>query len=192
MAARGWRLSWWIGGLAGAGVLVTHWLTYRIAVPDHHQRIDVLQDTGHAHWPVFSVVALALCTAASVRVCTEGWRGRTRPGFAATTRRLVAAQAVLWLAVEVAERATTGHLATVDDHGLLLLGLALQMAVAVVGAASVWLAHRALAVLGSRRRPALPRPRPTSKPVTSGRFFRLPPLTGAHGLRGPPTPTPTS
>src|SRR5688500_5330387 len=108
-----------MGGVAAVGVLVTHWLTYRLALPDAHHRAEVLHDSGHAHWPVVSAVGLALFTAASLRVCTLGLRGGTVAGFRSTAVRLVALQAVAWTTLEVGERAAAGHLATPDDHGVL-------------------------------------------------------------------------
>ena len=170
---------------------VTHWLTYRIAVPAHHHA-EVLHETGHGYWSAFAAVAVVLATAASLRVCAAGWQRKTIPTFGAVARRLAVVQAALWVVLEVGERAVGGRLATLDDHAVLLVGLVLQVAVAVAAAALLRLAHRALAALTSRRREAQSRPQPVSEPATAGRPFRLLPLAGPHGLRGPPAPLPLS
>jgi hypothetical protein len=189
---RGRRLSWWAGGIAGAGVLVTHWLSYRLAVPHAHHRADVLHDSGHAHWPVLSVVGLALFTVAALRLCAHGWRGRPMPGLRATALRLAALQAVGWTAVEVGERALSGRLATLDDNAVLLLGLGVQLAVAVVAAVLVRLTVRVLSAWAAARA-ARPRRvvRPVALPAGAGGPRLVLTLAGAGGLRGPPPMLPT-
>ncbi|HEX2040100.1 MAG TPA: hypothetical protein VHF47_10260 [Acidimicrobiales bacterium] len=190
MEHRGRRLSWWTGGVAGAGVLLTHWVTYRLALPDAHHRGDVLHDSGHAHWPVLSVVGLTLFTVASLHVCTLGWRRRPVARGRVLALRLAVLQAVAWTALEVGERALAGRLATLDDHGLVLLGLVVQVAVALAGAAFVRLTVRALSALAGRPPRVRPRPRstPLPTPPAVGRATIAP--VGAHGLRGPPAPQP--
>jgi hypothetical protein len=190
--ARGRRLSWWIGGVAAAGVLVTHWLTYRLVVPHGHHRAELLHDTGHDHWPVVSAVALALFAASSLRVCALGLRRRPVLPFGSTAARLAAVQAAAWVGLEVGERAVAGHAATLDDCVLLLIGTAVQVAVAVLGATLVRVLHRAGAALDSRPfSPPRPRPQPAPRPV-SAMPPRLLPLSGASGLRGPPIAQPIS
>jgi hypothetical protein len=184
-------LSWRIGVLSGAGVLATHWLTYRMAVPAHH-RADVLHTTGHAHWPLLSAAVLALFAAASLRRWAQGPQGgrKPRPKPIETARHLALVQAVVWVAVEVGERAVAGRLTTLDDHPVLLVGLAVQLVVALLGAVLVRLAHHAMTALLGRHRPGLPHRRSQSvtMPATAGRPYRLLPLSGPHGLRGPPWP----
>jgi hypothetical protein len=182
---RGRRLSWWTGGIAGAGVLVTHWLSYRMAVPDAHHRADVLHATGHAHWPVLSVVGLTPFTVASLHACVRGLpvgRGRS------PAPRLAVLQAAAWTVLEVGERAAAGRLATLDDHGVVLIGLVVQVAVALVGAAFVRLAVRAVAALARRRAAPRARPRSIALPGQSTDARRVLTPVGAHGLRGPPRP----
>jgi hypothetical protein len=192
MDARGRRLSWWMAGIAAAGVLVTHWLTYRLAVPHAHDRVHVLHESGHAHWPVVSAVGLALFTAASLRLCVLGLRGGRVAGFRTTAVHLATLQAVAWTVLEVGERVAAGRVVTLDDHAVLLTGLGVQVAVAVLGAVVVRVAVRVLS--GFAARPTVPRLRPQS--VAMPASFRGPsrvlPLAGAHGLRGPPLPRPTS
>jgi hypothetical protein len=184
-------VSWGIGALAGAGLLATHWLTYRLAVPGHHVH-HVLRETGHDYWPALSAVVLMLATVVSLRACSAAMRGA--PRLATTARRLATVQAGAWLAVEIGERAAAGQLATVDDYPVLLVGLVVQLGVALLGALLVRLAHRALTAWAGRRRflPPQARPASTSLPPTADVPRPLVPLAGPHGLRGPPALLPTS
>lgn len=189
MEARGRRLSWWTGGIAAAGVLVTHWLTYRLAVPDAHHRAEALYESGHAHWPVLSAVGIALFTVASLRLCALGVRGGGRvAGFRSTAARLVVLQAVAWTVLEVGERAVSGHLATLDDHAVLLVGLGVQVVVALVAAVVVRLTVRVLSAFAARADGPRPRPRSVPMPVAASRPHHVLSLVGARGLRGPPLP----
>lgn len=190
--ARGRRLSWWMGGIAAVGVLVTHWLTYRLALPDAEHRVDVLHHTGHVHLPVVSAIGLALFTVASLRIFILGAGGGRLPGFRSTAVRLAALQAAAWTALEVGERAIAGRLATLDDHALLVVGLGVQVAVALLGALLLRLASKVLAALAARSAPVRRRPPSVSLPAQSRRRHRVLPLTGAHALRGPPPLRPMS
>lgn len=181
-----------MGGIAAAGVLATHWLTYRLAVPHAHHRADLLHESGHTHWPVVSAVGLALFTAASLRLCAIGLRGRRVAGFRSTAVNLAALQAAAWMVLEVGERVLAGRLVTLDDHAVLVTGLGVQVAVAVLGAAVVRVTVRVLSAFAAR--PTVPRLRPQSvaMPASTRGSSRVLPLAGAHGLRGPPLPRPTS
>src|SRR5687768_8463099 len=66
-AVRGALIAWrglWLGALAFAGVVVTHALSYRLAIPDHGARHEVLHHTGHGMWPpIIGALALAAVVA---------------------------------------------------------------------------------------------------------------------------------
>lgn len=181
-----------MGGIAGLCVLVTHWATYRLALPDAGHRAEVLHHTGHIHLPVTSAIALALFTVASLRMCVLGTRGGRLPGLRITAVRLAVLQAVAWTALEVGERAVASRLATLDDHGLFVVGLALQVGVALLGALLLRLASSVLASIAGRRAALRLRPRSAPLPARSRRAHPVPPLTGAQALRGPPRLRPTS
>src|SRR5438093_13784391 len=63
-----------LAGAAFAGVILGHWLSYLIALPDAHQRTVALASAGHGYW--VSAVKLAV-TCAVVAVASEAIR-RTR------------------------------------------------------------------------------------------------------------------
>jgi len=181
------RLPWWVGAAAGAGVVVTHWLTYRIVAADHHHRAELLRETGHAHWPIVSTVVLTVFTVVSMRSCVRTWRQRLQPRLvAADICRLVAVQAALWVLVEVGERIAVDRLATLGDHPVLLVGLVVQVVVALLGAMLSWLACRVVVALAARRRRGRSRPASVSAPAGAAPRVRLSLMAGAHGLRGPP------
>src|SRR4051794_30667237 len=50
-------------GTAAAGVVIGHWLSYQVAVPDGHLRHHVLLTSGHGHWLMVVKVATALALA---------------------------------------------------------------------------------------------------------------------------------
>lgn len=174
-------MSWWIGGIACAGVLASHWLTYRVLHLEGH-----LHETGHDHLGVTSAVAVGLFVAAALRFCALGLRGQATPGFGALVLRLTAVQAAVWLGMETAERAASGSLSTLDDHALLVVGLLVQVVVAVVGATAVRLAGRTLAAVVARRAARPDRRRVPVHPRWRDRVPHTVRRWGAQGVRGPP------
>jgi hypothetical protein len=175
-------MSWWIGGFAGFGVLVTHWLTYRLLGLDGH-----LHETGHGHLDTTSAIVLGLFVAGALRFCRLGLGGRAAPRIGPLALRLAALQAVGWLGMEVAERAMSGSLSTLDHHGLLLVGLAVQVVVACVVAAFVRLTGRVLEAVVARRASRHHRTA-VAYPQWRDRIAHLVHGWGAQGVRGPPAP----
>ena len=178
---------WWLAALAFAGVVVTHALSYRLAISDHALRAEVLHDTGHGLWPpLIGAAAVASLVAALAGFLTRP-AAQQSASLRATAVRLAALQAVAWLAVEAVERAATGH-HDLTKHTVVpvLVGLAVQVVVA--GAAAVVLALAAVtaAALGRRLRP-LPERRRTAdwRPVPLA-VPRLAVAAAAWSPRGPP------
>lgn len=173
--------SWWVGGIAGLGVVASHWLTYRLLHLEGH-----LHETGHGHLGTTSALAVALFVAGTARFCVTGLRGRSPLGFGAVALRLTLVQAVVWLGMETTERAAAGALATLDDNAVVLVGLLVQVAVALVGAALVRLGARVLEAVVARRRSAVHRRR-LPQPVLRDRVPHAVHAWGGQGVRGPPT-----
>jgi hypothetical protein len=127
-------------GVAVAGVVVGHLLTYLLLVPGP-ARAGVLHHTGHAYFPL--AVRAALVVAA---LSLGSWFLRAitrRRGDAADSSlfaRLARLQLAGFAAMEITERVTSGTplIELVHDH--IVLGLAVQVAVA-------WLAARVLTAL---------------------------------------------
>ena len=125
-------------GLAMAGLVLGHVLAYLIAVPDPHQRAFVLQRTGHDYLPALAeaalVLALAGIAAVVIRAFAPGARGGSER-FSRLAGRLTLVQVLAFGGLEVVERIVAGaplpHLAS--DH-ILVVGMAVQVVVAVAGA----------------------------------------------------------
>jgi len=128
-----------------AGLVLGHVLAYLIAVPDPHHRAFVLQRTGHEYLPAMAeaalVLALAGMAAVVIRALAPGPRGGSER-FSRLAGRLALVQVLAFGGQEVVERivagAPLGHLAS--DH-ILVIGMAVQVVVALVGALFLrWLA----------------------------------------------------
>ena len=123
-------------GIAGSGLLLGHWLAYALGTPHAHAREELLRATGHGYLPYATQVALlagALGLAALFLARVSRREGRGSFGFDAAT--LAAVQSVTFVAMEAGERLASGASLHGLTHGrLLAIGLAGQVAVAVVGA----------------------------------------------------------
>jgi len=164
-----------IFGTAAAGLVLGHALAYLIAIPDPHQRAFALQRTGHAYIPALDQAVLMLLVAGMAAVVVRAFaRGGDRTeGFGQLATILVVAQTCAFAAQEVLERlvshAPLGGLA--HDH-ILVTGIVVQVVVAIVAAAILWLfartATRLAAVVSVRA--SLPRVRVVfALPVTARR-----------------------
>jgi hypothetical protein len=129
-------------GLAMAGLVLGHVLAYLIAVPDPHQRAFVLQRTGHEYLPAMAEAALVLALAGIAAVVIRAFAPGPRRGserFPRLAGRLALVQVLAFGGLEVVERMVAGaplrHLAS--DH-ILVVGMTVQVVVAVAGAAFLW------------------------------------------------------
>jgi hypothetical protein len=138
-------------GVAGAGLLLGHWLAYAIATPAAtHDR--VLEATGHGYLPYVTQVAML---AGALGLAGIFWSRLTHRGgggsFARDAGLLLIAQSGAYVTIEVGERLLSG--APLDDltHGpLLAVGLAVQAVVAIAGAGLVRVSERAAEVVATR------------------------------------------
>ncbi len=135
------RLS--LGGLAAGGVVVTHWLAYRLSAPDEATRAELLRSTGHRLWPVISAIAMGALVTGLIGFAGEWLWGpssraarRSRLGlyrYAATG--LIGLQAVGWVMLEGAERLfLRTHPEEVLHGHAVLIGLLIQVLVALIAA----------------------------------------------------------
>ena len=148
-----------VPGVAAAGVLLGHWLTYLILDPNAHARTEALASSGHGYWSVAVRIGIALSLAAlwlvAVRTARGRRAGRSRTeSFAWTYVRLAGAQAVAFAVMELVERvAAHQSLATLVQGGLLPLGMAVQVLIAAAGTlVLVWFARAAERVATAIRR----------------------------------------
>jgi hypothetical protein len=150
-------------GVAGAGLVLGHWLAYAIGTPHAHARDALLHATGHGYLPYATQVALlagALGLAVLFLARFSQREGRGSLLFDVTM--LAAVQSIAFIAMEVGERFASGASLHDLSHGhLLTIGLGVQIAVAVVGAGVLRLTDRAAdaaGVLVDTSRAPVPRP----------------------------------
>jgi hypothetical protein len=189
------RLPWLIAiPLSVVGTLAGHAVGYRAAVPDAHERADVLSSSGHAYLE-YAPLAIALCLAlialGFVAQAIAAFRERdTDRGMQIT---LVAALApAAFVLQEFIERYVHDgqlHWELVISAPF-LLGLAAQLPFALVAAATALvLGAAALRVAQAIKTASRPRPRGTMITFLSWRSVDLPPepvLARGYAGRGPP------
>jgi hypothetical protein len=183
-----------VAGAVGAGLALSHWLAYLIAVPHAHDREQLLEHTGHGYWPrlvavaaAFGLVALVVTGSQAVARARAADLGQQRLRHLVTY--LVRMQLPAFVLLEAIERLASGT-AGLDLflQAPFLVGLGAQLVVATVLGVVLSRFARAVAriarILLRRRfpvRPAVPLPpsEPTAMPV---RLLGL----AAVGVRGPP------
>jgi hypothetical protein len=180
--------------MAGAGVVLGHWIAYALAVPSAHLRAEVLADTGHGYWPlaVKSAVALAIAALGSLTLKIAAGpppRDESRPRvFVALLWRLGLAQIIAFTVLEVSERMAIGlSLGTLWHHHLFLVGLAVQLVMAVVGSLLLLGFRRVVVRILAAMRAVRPRHGGTAalRPIVLG--FRRPVLAEPGLGRAPPS-----
>ena len=182
------------GGVAAAGVILGHWLSYRLAMPNGALRQHVLAESGHSYWllAVRAAILLGLAGAGAIvgrQMLTAGREAGTVDRYVNSALRLGALQLAGFAAMEVAERAVSGApIAGMFVHHIFVLGLAVQFLVACAGGLVVVALSRAgrRVALALRGRAPMPRAQALPRWLPSPSRRRLPVLGGAAGLRGPP------
>ena len=184
-----------MAGTAAAGVVLGHWLTYVLAIPQEQVRAQVLVRAGHSYW-IFAVQAAAALAIVGVGSLVLRHLKSVTHGIPAGEKRFsVVALRLAWLqiagfaAMEAAERVVSGaSVAGVFQHHLFFLGLLIQVLVACGGAFLLLLANRGAARLAEALRPSPP-VRTPARVRWFGRVVDLRPrlLAGATGLRSPPS-----
>jgi hypothetical protein len=184
-----------VAGAVGAGLVLSHWLAYLIAVPHAHERTRLLETTGHGYWPLaaavaaaFGLLALVVTGSRAVAQARDADLGQRRlPHMVA---RLARMQLPAFVLLEAIERLASG---TADlDFALqapFLVGLGVQLIVAIVLGVFLSRFARAVARIARillRRKPPVRSPAflPPAGPATMpARLLGLAPA----GIRGPPT-----
>ena len=180
-----------LGGMAAAGIVAAHLLAYLFAVPDPHDRVHVLDSTGHGSWSYLAAVCLGLLVAGLLRYIAgsfRGDRGLSAP-FLAVAGRLAVLQLGGFLGLEALERLTVDHLTSgFFAEPAMQLGIVLQLVIALVGALMLMLLTRAIRSVLARRS----QPEAASDPVSPFPYVayivrRWTVGTGSGTLRGPPS-----
>lgn len=159
-------------GVAAAGLLLGHWLTYLLDVPSHG-RDQVLRATGHGYLTTAGRMA-AVAAAASLAIVFLGRLTRREPGapIIAVAGRLAAVQISAFVAMEILERLGAG--APMHDLTTILpVGVAVQAGVALAGAWLLRLVLHAADAAGSLARP-LPATLPRAERILAPAVFAPP------------------
>jgi hypothetical protein len=149
-------------GAAVAGAVLGHMLAYLLAVPEPSARMALLGTTGHAYWTAAIAAASVLGLAS---VASTLWRrfqaglGPTPPEAGQSVGRLAAQlagfQIAIYLVQETLERLEAGIAPqALLNRRLLVTGVLVQTAIALVLAVLLTLAGRAAEAVGrALRRP---------------------------------------
>jgi hypothetical protein len=182
-------------GVAVAGAVVGHMVAYVLAVPSPTVRVALLGATGHAYW----TAAIAAATVLGLASLAETMRRRFRAGLLArhpqpgerlgrVAAQLAGFQIAIYLVQEALERLEAGIAPqALLDRRLLVTGVLVQTAIALVLAVLVTLAGRAAEAVGrALRRPAHQRARtgPPLLDLVAAWPSRL--LAAGLGSRAPP------
>jgi hypothetical protein len=180
-------------GVAGVGVLVGHWLSYLVDLPDAAARSAALQATGHGYLGIAGEFTSAVLALSIVGVFLGALVDRA--GVPRVSRslapRLVLLQVGAFVGMELAERVLAGSpIGDLVRGGILPVGALANAALALLGAAILRrilrLAER-VADAAPGRAPALAL-RGTGAIVWSGPSHPYPhaPALAAAPSRGPP------
>lgn len=189
MTVRGRRAAWLVAGSLGlVGSQVAHALAYRIAAPDDGARTRLLAETGHAYQDLLPAGMAFLTVAAALGLVGTARSGRAArpPAF----RAFAAFPLAFFACQEHIERLfETG--AFPWDAGLektFLLGLALQLPLALTAYALARALVRVTAALVAGRLVAARARAPRSLPRPRCRVWmpHAALLAAGHGSRGPP------
>jgi hypothetical protein len=157
-------------GVAVAGAVIGHMVAYVLAVPSPTVRVALLGATGHAYWTAAIAASVVLGLASLAATLGRRFRagllaGRPQPGerLGHVAGQLASLQIAIYLIQEALERLEAGiapH--ALLDGRLLVTGVVVQTAIALVLAALLTLADRAAEAVGRalRRSPWLLVPPP--------------------------------
>jgi hypothetical protein len=186
----------WLVATAWTGVVLGHAITYVLTVPQAAPRDALLASTGHSYWSaaVAAAIVLGLGSAAwdaarnFLRGLDGGRKAAGRDTLAGLALRLALLQSGIFVVQETLERLQAGS----PLHGLvaqhiLLVGIPLQILVALVGAALlVWLGRAAEAAGRILRSTPIPRPALAVARVYDDRAPHGRHVAGVVGIRAPP------
>ena len=183
-----------VASAVGAGLVLSHWLAYLIAVPHAQERERLLEHTGHGYWPRAAAVAAALGLVALVATGSRAVAHARdahlgQPRLRHLVARLAGMQLPAFVLLEATERFASGT-AGLDLflQAPFLVGLGVQLVVATLLGAFLSRFARAAAriarILLRRKLPvgAAVLPRPSQPAVMPTRLLGL----AAVGVRAPP------
>jgi hypothetical protein len=176
-------------GIAAAGLTLGHWLAYALAAPGAHAREQLLHATGHGYLAFATQVALLAGGLGLVALFLARCSHREgRGSFGSDAAVLAAVQSITFVAMEVGERLASGaSLHDLTHGGLLTIGLAVQISVAIAGAGALRLTDRAAEVVETLREVTPARgPRPVATVATVSFAAPRRPAMRTLASRAPP------
>jgi hypothetical protein len=160
-------------GVAVAGAVLGHMVAYVLAVPSPTVRVALLGATGHAYW----TAAIAAASVLGLASLAATLRRRFRAGLLASrpqpsdrlgrvAGQLAGFQLAIYLVQETLERLEAGIPAhALLDGRLLVTGVVVQTAIALVLAVLLTVVGRVAEAAGRALRPRPRRAEPTGLPV---------------------------
>lgn len=177
-------------GVAAGGVLLGHAVTYDLLDPNAHQRAADLARTGHAYLGLANDLGLVAALVALSAVFLGGLTRRDTDdsrGFRPLATRLVTFQVAAFVGMEVLERLSAGApVLGVLHQGILPVGIAVQAAVALIGALVIAWLVRAAERIASTHDAAPAVPRRAAALVLPVLHVPARPILATAGIRGPP------
>ena len=183
-------------GVAVAGAVVGHMVAYVLAVPEPTIRVALLGATGHAYWTAAIAAALVLGVASLAATLGRRFRAgllasRPQPGepLGRVAAQLAGFQVAIYLVQETLERLEAGIAPqALLDRRLLVIGVVVQSAIALLLAALVTLAGRAAEAVGRALRGSPGRRQRTGLPPLLDLVVAWPSrlLAAGRGSRAPP------
>lgn len=179
-----------VAGVVFAGILGGHTIDYLLLVRGGAHRASVLHLTGHGYMPRALTAATAWAALAAIATAVRGYRSgtaRAQPRLGPCAARLALVQSGCFVALEVTERLVSGAPLS-HASPFLALGIAVQVVLAVAGAALLRAAEHAGELVA---RAVRARRRPSARPphLRIAHHAAPPPrllLAGSRSSRGPP------
>jgi hypothetical protein len=187
LLSRGRRLL--LAGFAAIGLVVTHELAFMLAMPDPHDRLELLAATGHSYWNLAVIACFGLFVWACISYLATHRRTGPQPrtAFVGVWARLAIAQVAGFAALETVERLGAHHgLTNVLVEPAVVLGAVLALVLAAVVAGLFVAFTEVVDRLMTGARTA---PRSNGfvwSPTTTSDPPRPVPGRGTRTLRGPP------
>jgi hypothetical protein len=124
-----------LAGFAAIGLVVTHELAFMVAMPDPHDRLELLAVTGHGYWNLAVIACIGLFLWGCISYMASHRRPGPRPraAFAGVWARLAVAQVAGFAVLETVERVGAHHrLANVLVEPAVVLGVVLALVLSAV------------------------------------------------------------
>ncbi len=183
-----------LAGFAAVGLVATHELAFMLAMPDPHDRLELLVSTGHGYWNL----AVIACFGVFVYGCISYLATRRRTGpqsrtaFVGVGIRLAIAQVAGFSSLETVERlGAQDRFADVLAEPAVVLGAVLALVLAAIVAALFVAFTEVVDRLMGAARTVPSSGSVTWIPATTARRARTMRGRGIRMLRGPPLSAPS-